>query len=1094
MRNAYSKDIMRAVRQGRKRFFSLMLITVLGVTMMCGLKAACVDLRKSADAFFDRQRLFDIVVLSTLGLTDSDVRVLSEMEGVEAAEGAYSTTVYTVNDGKRQSAEMKTLSEQGINQPYVLEGTLPQSGNEAAVTKKFLKETGKKLGDTFTIEKDTTDYFTDTVYTITALVIDAADVNNTDGAVAFRAAASADYTFFTVKKDRPVNEDEVYSAVYLVLDGSREQFCFSAAYEGQISAQIQEIESQIQEEQEKKRSQAVLDAAYAKFSEVEEEVEKQLGEAREQLSKAQAELEDGKAQLEQGEQELDSKEQTAKSQFAAAWREIGQGYAKLSEAEQELAESENQIKDAENQLAAAKVQLDNRQTEAYVQLEAGRSELETKKTQLQGSKEQILQALQTPGILEEEKEQLQAQLVQIETGLEQIAKSQKELETQKEQTDSQFAAAWQELAAQEAVLSKGRQEWEAGRAELEKNKTELDSGAAELTMKEASAKEQIESGRAELEENRVQLEQGEQELLVAKAEFEEKQADAEEELKKARAEISQMEMAQWYVQDRTSLSGYSNIKSDASCIEAIGTAFPVLFLTVAILISLTTITRMVEEDRGLIGTYKALGFTNWEILKKYLFYAFAASLIGGLIGDVGGFVVLPEIIFVIFRTMYVLPVYTLQFDWVYGIGGILLFTVGIGGATLFACREQLRHMPAALMRSKAPRLGARVFLERLPFLWKRFSFLNKVTARNLFRYKKRLFMTVSGICGCTALLLCGFAIKDTVTELMPGQYERIYQYDCLAAAASEDNEKLLSLIQGKPEVAAYLNIQVEMVKIKNVQGEEQKVQMIVVPDGGALSEYIHLEDMEGNTVQLDNSGVFLTNNAVSVLGLKEGETIAIQNLSLVQKNAYLEKQVLNYLGNTVYMTQQVYEELFGTYQPNGILVNLSEQCADKRAFAEDLGKQECVVSSVSTQELKQDFSKAFALIHMVVYIVIIMAAGLALVVLFTLSTTNISERERELATIKVLGFYDREVHLYVNKETVILTLVGILVGLPVGRLFGFYIMHVLKLPAIYFAVTVHEISYVIAAVIALCFALAVDCITDRILDNINPVEALKSVE
>ena len=1093
MKNAYSKDILRTIKGGRKRFFSLALITVLGVTMMCGLKAACVDLRKSADTFFDEQQLFDITVMSTLGLTDEDVSVLSEMNGIELAEGAFSATVYTMNDGRRQSAQMNTLSASGINTPLVVEGELPKTSTELAVTEKFIKETGKKLGDIITVEEsDETDYFLNTEYKITAVVTDVTDVNNPDGAVSFRVTSSTDYTFFTQPQE--AYEDKVYTAIYMIVSGSSEMFCFSDEYEEKIGGVVESIETQIKAQQEQSRSQAVLDEAYAKLEDAENEVYTQLAEAKEELDNAEQELEDGKQELDNAELELTEKEELAKKEFAAAWQEISQGYQSIDEAQAQLEASENELESGEQKLSEAKAEFAVKETEANSQLEAAAAQINTSRQELTTNKVNLELALQQPGITEEIKQQYQAQLAQVEAGLQELENQAVQLEEKKKETLTQLEAGKAELEAQENLLKESRAQLEAGKAELEANKKLLDENAAKLTQTEAETEEQISSGKQQIEENRAKLAEGEAELADGKREFEEKSAEAEEELKKARREVSEIEMAEWYVQDRTSLSGYSNIESDASCIEAIGTAFPVLFLTVAILISLTTITRMVEEDRGLIGTYKALGFTNREILGKYLIYAFGACLLGGIIGDIGGFIVLPEIVFIIFGVMYKLPAYELHFNFAYGIGGILLFMAGIIGATIIACYAELRQKPAELMRPKAPRNGSRVILERITFLWNRFSFLNKVTARNLFRYKKRLFMTIAGIMGCTALLLCGFTIKDTVTELMPAQYEKVYKYDLMAAASDADNDELLSLMEQKDEVAQYLNIQVETVKVKNAAGEEQKIQMIVVPENESLDDYIKLLDMDGESVALNNNGVFITNNVLDVLDLKEGENIFIQNLKLVQKEILIEKQVVNYLGNTVYMTQDVYEEFFGEYKPNGVLANLSDKCDNQRDFAAELGKEECIISSVSTQELKQDFSKAFTLINMVVYIVIILAAALALVVLFTLSTTNISERERELATIKVLGFYDREVHSYVNKETIILTLVGILFGLPIGVLFGKYIMYILKLPSIYFAVTIYPVSFLISAGIALMFALAVDCITNKTLDRINPVEALKSIE
>ena len=617
-------------------------------------------------------------------------------------------------------------------------------------------------------------------------------------------------------------------------------------------------------------------------------------------------------------------------------------------------------------------------------------------------------------------------------------------------------------------------------------------------MKLSESRQQLEAAAAFLpsEELAVQqsaLEEAQKELQENEQKLAEEMAKAQLQFDDARADIEAIEMPQWYIQDRSALSGYMNVQSDADCIEAVGTAFPILFLVVAILISLTTITRMVEEERGLIGTYKALGFTDREIRRKYLLYAAIACILGGILGDICGFVVLPAIIFRIFGIMYQLPWYLYGFDMLYGLGGIALFAAGIIGATWISCEAELKHTPASLMRPKAPKTGARIFLERWKLVWGRLSFLNKVTARNLFRYKKRMLMTIGGIMGCTALVLCGFVIKDSVTALCENQYGHVYRYDMLAATTDSAYDDFLNKIEEMTQVSDYISLRIETVKVKN-QGEELSIPMYVIPDETDYTDYICLEDPQGEKASLASKGITVTQNAANVLHFDEGDVVQLQNLKLVQEDVEVVGTVRNYMGNTVYITQTAYEDIFGEYVPNGVLMHISEDCRDQAAFADELEEIDGVQSTMSVAEMKDNFSVSVLIINVVVYIIIIMAAGLALVVLFTLATTNISERERELATIKVLGFYDAEVHLYVNKETLILTGIGILLGLPLGSVLGSALTRVLNLPSIYFAVTIRPVSYVYAAVLSFGFALLVDCLTDRTLNRIDPVEALKSVE
>lgn len=825
MNRAYWKDIWRSVTKGKKRFISIALIATLGVTMMCGLRAACVDLRYSADAFFDEQNLFDIRVLSTMGLTDEDVGALKGPGSVKDADGGYSETVYTQVEGMRRSIEVRTLSEKKFNQPYLLEGKLPTQEEEIVITENFKNQSGKGVGDEIALDEEA-EYLKSDTYTITGIIIDAMDINSSEGAMGFRSTATTDYVGYVVPE---AADSEIYTVVYLSLKGVEELNCYTDEYEQEVERVVKKIESEIKDD----REQARYDEVYGE------------------------------------------------------------------------------------------------------------------------------------------------------------------------------------------VMS----EW----------------GSAVAAM-------------------------------------------------------GNIDMPKWYVQDRSSLSGYSNIKSDANSIQAIGDVFPVLFLTVAILISLTTITRMVEEERGLIGTYKALGFTNSEIRRKYIIYAATACLIGGLLGDIGGYIVLPSIIFIVFRVMYILPEYAFRFDVLYGLGGILLFEVGILAATAYACKKALKKTPAKLMRPKSPKAGSRVLLERIPFIWKRLSFLNKVTARNLFRYKKRLFMTVFGITGCMALLLCGFTIKNTITEMMPQQYQNIYQYDMMAVVSAGDFENLSNTLENDEEIEDYVSARIESIEIMNEEGQKESVQLMAVPEGGMLDSYICLRDEEENEFELKDGEIFVTRNAAKILGVGEGDTVTLQNLDLVEVEAPITRIVENYLGNMIYMTEATYTELFETYEINGALVHFSDACEDQAEYTDELARQEGILSAMSTQAMEDEFEPAFALINMVVYVILVLAALLAFVVLFTLSNTNISERVRELATIKVLGFYYHEVHSYVNKETLILTAIGILCGMPAGLALGRYLMGILEFPSLEFYIILYPESYLYAGAITLIFALIVNVITNRTLDKINMVEALKSVE
>ncbi len=1135
MKNARMKDILRTVKKEKKRFLSILLITALGVTMLTGLRASCNDLRYSADALFDEQKLFDIQISSTLGLDEEDVEALRALDSITVVEGEYAKSVYTDVDGVHKEAKLRTMGEE-INVPTVLEGTLPTAENEIAVTETYLLDSGKSVGDTLTfsetdIEEDEESIFPEGEYVITAMVLDSFDVNNREGSVSFRASASADYTFFVVGS---AANTEIYTTVYVAVAGAQELMCYTDAYTQLIQDVKNEINVTLKESRQQDRYATVYGEAMAEYTDAYDEVMAEIADAQQEIDDGWAEVEDGWSQLEEGKRELESQEESANAQIADGLAQIESGYASLEEAKSQLEEAAEEIADGEEQLLAAGETLSQTREETLAQLDDGIAQLADGIAQVQEGLDtieaQITLILAMAGEAydqgmagsaqaeeseTEEAEETQtgqedayaelaailqtlyAQQEELTLQLAQLESQRAALIAQREAVVAQFAEAEEEISTQEEILAAGKAEYASGLAQWVLGQETLDESLAELNQQAAEAEKQFKAAWEEIRDSEKTLAEAEQKLLDGQAELDDGLAEALAELAEAKAEIDDIEMTRWYIQDRNSLSGYSNVDSDATSIEGIGTFLPLIFFVVAILISLTAITRMVEEERGLIGTYKALGFTNREIRGKYLIFASGAAIAGGVVGDFCGFVILPKIIFTFFDVMYTIPEYLICFQLKSGLVGIALFLIGVLAAVFFAVRTELRQVPAALMRPLVPKVGTRIFLERIPAIWKRLSFLNKVTARNLFRYKKRLLMTVVGIMGCTGLLICGFAIKNTVTDLMPLQYENVNRYDILAVVQSTDNDKLLSYMEDEENIAQYLNLQVDSVSIRNADEDEQSVQIFVIPDDASISDFIKIADINGTETTLDEEGIFITRSLGAVLGLEAGDTVTIQDLSLNETQITVAMVTENYLGDMIYISQSCYEACFPTaYEPNAVLVKLTESCQadDPIAYAKSLGAKDGLLSTVSTDSLKEEFSQAFQLINLVVYVILVLAAALAFVVLFTLSTTNISERCRELATIKVLGFFDQEVHLYVNKETLILSVIGILLGLPLGRIFAGCMTWALKIPGLYFAVSVHTSTYVICAVTSFVFALVVNRITNRLLNAIDPVEALKSVE
>ena len=1348
--SAFTRDILRTVRGSLKRFVALATITALGVTMLTGLRASCVDLRNSADAFFDEQGLFDVRVQSTLGLTDEDVEALAALEGVEAAEGGYVETAYTTVGSVSEKVDVKALSPSGMNEPLVLEGRLPESADEIAVTQRYLKDSGLSIGDTVTFhgadddeadaEKDegldafdsgSAEVFERRDYTIVGSVLDPMDVNAGEGTMSFRSSGGSQYSFFVVPECATA---EAYTVAYLTVEGADEPLCYSAEYEQIVDAVKQRVEG-ARGERERARGEGIRADATEEVDEAEAEALEELADAEQEIADGQAELDDGRAEVADGQAELDEQRADALSQLDDAQAEIDDGRAQLEDGAAQLADGKAELAagieeynaalpGAEQQLRDGQVQLDAARDEFYAttiaDLEAQRAEVaatvdsltQTIST-LDGSVAEMADGLdamagslpqggealsgvaaqvraaweqvkaadagnaeaavgtfssamgqaasaltpvseslgQTAGQLQAQAEELTAQIATIDAALGELDAGIAQTQAALDAVDAQIAALEQggagsteepedaagaeeheegatsetaapqtspeleallaqreqlqatmdgltaqraelqasrdaaqqgvetiqgqltslessqaglqqiialgsadpasgqsaaamasgrvqaaaglaqasdglaqldagieqakttaeaEFAKQQALIDEGWQDLrdaydqlvsaqatlEQSERELADGWAELEEGQAELDRQRADALEQLADAQRQLDDALAEIADGQAELDDARATFESERDDALAEIADARAEIEDLPDATWYVQDRSSLSSYASVDSDASSIEAIGTVIPIVFFVVAVLISLTTMTRMVEEERGLIGVYKALGYSRGRILSKYALYALAACIVGAIVGNVLGFVVLPAIIFTIFSTMYALPGFMYGFEAASSLLAFALFALGIVGATLLTCWQELRETPADLMRPKAPRAGSRILLEHVTPVWNRFSFLNKVTARNLFRYKRRFLMTTFGIAGCVALLITGFGIRDTVISLSPRQYgdAGVTRYDLMAVSSSDDLDAVVADLEDDPEVESLVRVYIDSLTV-SYGDDKETVQLVVVPEASDLAGYARLEDEDGHELELTDGGAVITKNAEQVMGFAVGDELALQDSTLAEGSVRVDGIALNYLSNTIFMTAGAYEDAFGEKcETNGVLAHLTGTSEEQIALSERLTQDDRLLSVVSTAKLVRDFSSAFTLINTVVYVVIVLAAALSFTVVFTLSNTNISERERELATLKVLGFKRPEVHSYINKETLILTGIGVVLGMPLGYALARSLTWILRMPSLYFDVVVDPLTYVISAVLAFVFTVMVNFITNRSLDRIDMVGALKSAE
>lgn len=1162
---AYVKDTTRSWLRGWKRFLSIAVISLLGVSVLTGIYAGCRDMFLAADRFYDEQGLHDIQILSTYGLTDDDIVALRRIDGVDTIQPERTQSATTDVAGTDKSVTMTEIGVEGLDLPYLQEGRMPTKAGEVAVTEKYLIDSGHSIGDTITItpadtatsfgvdlsdsgdsngnatqagtetnesgdsderqetatadanesgdsdangepvDDETSPQFP-TELIITAQVLDPKDLTNPTGYVtsALRSPTTADYVFFAPSNGVTGN---VYTAISLTVEGTDEQDTFGDDYDRIVDEVIDRIEHTVQDDRQQARRQSIVNEAqrqldgakadaYAQLDDGQRQIDDQratLDENRQTLADTRSQLESAQIEIAAGETQI----ATARSQIAAGRLQITQGRQQINEARTQLNAGKQQLADARAQLDAAQQELSN--AEQMLQLARQvRDMLDSVPTVDEATWAQIAALLAQLGIdvepdvppgdgMQSIKDQLDAT----------IADTQAQYDEGKRQYDANNAVVTQkeqEAAAGEAELNAQASTLEANATALEQQATQLETQAATLAMN----KQQVEDGLKQVEDGEAQLADGEQQLNDAQAELDEQRAAADEEFAKQQQTIDDIAAARWYVQNRSSIGGYSSLDSDVSSIETLGYAFPVVFLLVAVLMSLTTMTRMVEEERGLIGTYTGLGYGSLTIASRYLLFAVLACLIGGALGLLVGFLGIPSLLLVVLANMYVIPGITLEYDWLYGSLGIALFVVAVLVATAVACAGELRQTPAQLMRPKAPKAGAHVLLERIRPLWKRLSFLNKVTARNIFRFKSRLIMTVGGVAGCTALIVCGLGINDSVDALGPKQYEDLYRYDLLVVANDADADAMADLVAGNADVTDTMRVRLESGELANDDGSAT-IQLMVIPDGGGedLSEMVELEDAEHGraALTLADDGVVVAQSAANALGVKAGDTVSLTDGNMRHGEVTVTAVNRGVIGSDVYIGEEAYRQAFGDDSPltwNAMYALFDGDGDAQVAYAEELQDDPSILTAMSCEDMRRSFR--FDLMAAVVALIIGLAGSLALVVLFTLANTNVSERVREMATLKVLGFTDREVHTYVNKEMMILTGVGILVGLPLGRFVCGLLTAALSMPGIYFEVEVRWWSYLIAAAATLVFALLVQLITNPVLDRIDPVSSLKSVE
>ncbi|MDI9215482.1 FtsX-like permease family protein [Clostridium tertium] len=755
-------------------------------------------------------------------------------------------------------------------------------------------------------------------------------------------------------------------------------------------------------------------------------------------------------------------------------------------AENQISLSEYTISDGKVALESAKNAFQAEKLNAEKQMDIAKSTLLTLNDTKTGLNEEITKvklALKVPNISEEEKNKLNIQLEVLTRSMDELVKGIEYISNEIQSGEEKLRLAESEITNKENELINGEKLLNEKKIQLEVSKNE--------------AVNQFESSKLQLENGKNELQKGKEEYEKSKETFEREIASAEAKIKKAENDVKSIEEPSWYILDRNSHYSYVDYKNNADSIDKLAKIFPVFFFLVAALVCLTTMTRMVDEQRINIGTLKALGYSKYKIVSKYLIYSFLASFLGSIVGLAIGLTVFPIVVFDAYGIMYTLPKVELEFNIPIAISITVIAILVTTLSSFFACYKELSETPSALMRPKAPKNGKRILVERVNFIWSKLSFIGKVTVRNIFRYKKRFFMTVFGIAGCTALIVTGFGIKDSIKTIVDKQYGDIFKYNLTINidkdASDLEKQDIFSDISSLKEVDKLLMVQSESAKI--VTGDGDKDIYIIVPESlDKLDQFINLQNrLSKEKLKLNNDGVILSEKSATKANVKVGDDVKVKvnNKEISLKVSGIAE---NYTFNYLYMSSKYYKEKFDIDSNfNSILVNTSI-IENEDQFSKSIMDKPIVKSVSFNTGIKDNFDNTIQSLNYVVLVMIVSAGALAFVVLYNLTNVNISERIREIATIKVLGFYNNEVSAYIYRENIILTVFGIVFGEILGVFLHRFIMITVEMDNMMFGRSIDSLSFIISALLTIVFAVLVNIVMYYKLKKVKMIESLKSVD
>lgn len=1116
MNRTLFKDTIRLIKKTFGRFFLLTCIVALGVSFFVGIKASSPIMAYNVDKYDDEYKLMDFTIYSSYGFDNKDIEEIKKLDYISYVEDSNFVDVLTTIDAQTLVFRVHGITDD-INKFNLIEGRLPKNNKECVIEKSLYYFKDLKLGDIIKLDRpknDLDDYLSNDTFEVVGFVLSPYYINQDIGYSTLNNRNLNSYLYV----NKSVFDMDYYTELSLTFKRNLSDNSFNKTYKDE-SKIIKDKLEKFSETQVLNRKDKVLDEANEKYNDGLKEYEDglntfntEIADAEKKIEDAKIEIKDGEKEIKDGYKELADKEIEVEAELIKGARDIedarndlGVKHAQLVQSKAEfetlkaeysglISQIDGGISQVDAGLAQANANVDPLK-QGITELEQGINQLKAKlgvldpnDSNYQTMVDQINQQITD---LTNQKNSLQAQLDQLLTTINSLTAKKNTLLSQKAEIQNGIADGQKKLDDAGGMIEKGFME-------LTNASVKLDESRIEAEDEFKKARQELKDAEKEIADAKVELADGIKELEEERVDGQQELDDAKADLDKAKQDIEDLQDGEWTILSREEHYSSKTYSETISQMEAIGNVFPVFFFLVASLVCLTTMTRMIDEQRGQIGIYRALGYSESKIYFKYIFYALLATIIGGFIGSIVGLLLFPKVIYVAWNMMYNLPEYKLLITWDLITIANISFIIVMVLTTFLACRKDIKEVPAQLLRPKIPSSGKNIVIDRIKFIWNNIGFSSKLTIRNIIRYKKRFFMTVLGVAGCSALIITGLGIRDSISTIINKQFDEIYKYDGSIkfeedTSVSKGNEIFTIVINNQETKDALLVTTYDGKTFSN--NIEEVIKVTIVNDIERINEFYDLRKRSDHSpIKLNNEGVIINEKLSELLKVKVNDNIKLESENGLIKEVKVLGLSENYVANEIFISNDYYKKIFNASIANNTILIKANNSNDTKLFQEELLKINGVDSISFFNFIKESFDGMISGLNSIMVVIVLAAAALAFVVLSNLTNVNISERERELATFKVLGFTQKEINMFIYKENLILTFFGAIFGVPLGELLHRYIVSLVEMDNVMFGRNVNMTSIIFAIVLTLIFSLLVNIVMARKLKNIKMVESLKSVE